>query len=133
MPIKPALKLPLAIKTKNGLLMLHVIIVKKCFVTERKGLPVGVPMVWREPTDHITNCYFCLVNAMGVGKKNRRKISYPSISSAIRPVPHSDDLPVPIFKGFSSFEDQDSEFVQEGHGSCDVESPDKMSATCEHS
>ena len=50
---------------------------------KRKGLPFGVPMVWREPKDHISDCYFCIVNTKGVGKKNRHMVTYPSIPSAI--------------------------------------------------
>ncbi|XP_063219615.1 uncharacterized protein LOC134529442 [Bacillus rossius redtenbacheri] len=73
----------------------------------------GVPMVWREPNDHISDCYFCLTNTKGVCKKNRHGILYPSIPSAIRPVPHSHTLPVPVFNGFVSFEDEESESDQE--------------------
>ena len=73
---------------------------------KRKGLPFGVPMVWREPKEHFTDCYFCLVNTKGIGKKNRQNFSYPSIPSAIRPVLHSDEFPPPVFKGFLSSEDE---------------------------
>ena len=76
-------------------------------------------MVWREPRDHATNCYFCMVNTKGVGKKNRRKISYPSIPSAIRPVPHREELPVPVFSGFSSCADSDDD--QREHEDCNNE------------
>ena len=82
---------------------------------KRKGLPFGVPMVWREPKDHVTDCYFCLVNTKGVGKKNRQKISYPCIPSAIRPTPHSEELPVPVFNGFVLSEDEGSEHDQQEH------------------
>jgi len=64
-------------------------------------------MVWREPRDHVTDCYSCIVNKKGVGKKNRHKISCPSIPSAIRSVPHCEELPVPVFSVFSSCEDSD--------------------------
>ena len=57
-------------------------------------------MVWREPRDHVTNCYFCMVNIKDVGKKNWHKISYPSIPSAIRPVPHLKNLQSRFFVVF---------------------------------
>ena len=75
---------------------------------KRKRLPFGVPMVWREPKDHITDCYFCIVNIKGIGKKNRHRIFYPSITSAIRPIPHSEEIPVPLFSGFAPSEDVSS-------------------------
>ena len=64
----------------------------------------GVPMVWREPKEHLTDCYFCLKNTKGIGKKNWQNFSYPSIPSAIRPVLHSDEFPPPVFNGFLSSE-----------------------------
>jgi hypothetical protein len=85
---------------------------------KRKGLPFGVPMVWREPKDHTSDCYFCIVNTKGVGKKNRHMITYPSIPSAIRPIPHCEELPVPVFQGFASSEDADSEHEQEDYEGC---------------
>ncbi len=89
---------------------------------KRKSLPFGIPMVWREPKDHVTDCYFCLVSTKGIGKKSRRKICYPSIPSAIRPIPHSEELPVPVFKGFALSEDEGSEVDQEQPDSGDIES-----------
>ena len=60
-------------------------------------MPFAVPMVWREATDHISNCYFCMTPSVGKGlsKKKRQSIQYPNIPSAIRPVPHRELLPVP--------------------------------------
>ena len=70
----------------------------------------AVPMIWREPKDHYSDCYFCLTPAIkkynelflnfnfnfsGFNKKIRRKVVYPSLPCAIRPVPHSISLPVP--------------------------------------
>ena len=52
-------------------------------------------MVWREPWNHADDCYFCLTNITGFNASSRKKIKYPNLRSAMRPVPHSDDLPVP--------------------------------------
>ena len=53
-------------------------------------------MVWREPRNHADDCYFCLTNIIGFNASSREKIKYPNLRFAIRPVPHSDGLPVPI-------------------------------------
>jgi len=57
-----------------------------------------LPMMWREPTDHLTDCYFCIVPPLqqGITKKKKQTVNYPNILSAIRPVPHTEDLPVPV-------------------------------------
>ena len=60
-------------------------------------LKFGVPMVWREPKNHVDDCYFCFVNVKGFNKKNKQHLQYPNIHSAMRPIPHSDEVPVPIF------------------------------------
>ena len=52
-------------------------------------MPFAVPMVWREPKDHTTDCYFCITKTSGITAKTRRNVKYPDIPSAIRPVPHS--------------------------------------------
>ena len=52
-------------------------------------------MVWREPRNHADDCYFCLTNITGFNASSRKKIKYLNLRSAMRPVPHSDDLPVP--------------------------------------
>ena len=54
----------------------------------RKSMPFAVPMVWREPIDHVTDCYFCLTNISGFSAKSKRNIIYPDLPSAMRPVPH---------------------------------------------
>jgi hypothetical protein len=45
-------------------------------------------MVWREPTDHVLDCYFCLTSVIGVTAKSRHTVQYPNL-------PHNADLPVP--------------------------------------
>ena len=59
-------------------------------------LKFGVPLDWREPKNHVDDCYFCLVNVKGYNKKNRQHLRHPNIHSAMRPT-HSDEVPVPYF------------------------------------
>jgi hypothetical protein len=61
-----------------------------------RGLPFGIPMVWREQHDHLSDCYFCAFSTNGIHVKHRKKLCYPNLASANRPVPHSLQLPVPV-------------------------------------
>lgn len=62
----------------------------------RDCLPFGVPMIWKEPNNHINDCYFCSINISGFIAKTKRKIVYPECSSAKRPLPYCDNFPIPI-------------------------------------
>ena len=31
----------------------------------RHSMGFGIPMVWREPTNHVDDCYFCSINVTG--------------------------------------------------------------------
>lgn len=66
---------------------------------KKRSMRFAVPMVWREPTNHVNDCYFCMTphvgQGTGISKKKKSVINYPNIPSAIRPVPHSDELPIP--------------------------------------
>ena len=64
---------------------------------ERDEVYSCVPMVWREPKNHHDDCYFCMVNIKGINRNNKRKWIYPDLESARRPVPHSDEVPIPMF------------------------------------
>ena len=63
----------------------------------RKSLWFAIPMVWWEPKDHCNDCYFCAVKTKGINRKNRNSLTYPNLNSAMRPVPNSEELPVPCF------------------------------------
>jgi len=40
----------------------------------------------------------------GITRKNGNSLIYPKLDSAIRPVPHSEELPVPVFEGLPQLE-----------------------------
>jgi len=56
---------------------------------KRHVMPFAVPIVWEEPSNHTTDCYFCMVPPVSVGitKKEKWTIVYPnvcSLSSSVR-------------------------------------------------
>jgi len=70
----------------------------------KKSLRFVIPMVWREPQGHRNDCYFCAMKTKGINRKNRNSLTYPNLDSAIRPVPHSEELPVAVFEGLPQLE-----------------------------
>ena len=61
-------------------------------------------MVWRELKDHCNDCYFFAVKTKGNNRENRNSLTYPNLDSVIRLVPHSEELPVPVFEGLLQLE-----------------------------
>ena len=60
----------------------------------------GIPIIWIEPSDHLTNCYFCIVDpSKRRSGKNALSIVYVDIPSFIAPVAHNAELVVPIPPG----------------------------------
>ena len=56
----------------------------------------AIPRIWRQPTDHAGNCYFCMVDPTKRRTgKNAPQIVYPDIPSSIAPVTHCPELPIP--------------------------------------
>ena len=57
----------------------------------------AVPVIGRKPTNHTDDCYFCMIPPLknGMSRKNKLAVEYPNIPSAIHPVPHGDNLPIP--------------------------------------
>jgi len=66
------------------------------FRGERRAMKFAIPRIWREPTDHSTNCYFCMADpSKRRSGKNAHPVAYPDIPSSIAPVPHCTELPIP--------------------------------------
>lgn len=60
-----------------------------------KSMKFAIPMIWREPQNHVNDCYFCMTDIKGFSSKSKHKIQYHNIPSARRPVPHDESMPVP--------------------------------------
>ena len=58
-------------------------------------MPFTIPMVWKGGKDHITDCYFCMINLKGINCKYKHHVQYLDVPSAIKPICHDSDLPVP--------------------------------------
>ena len=79
------------------------------FNSKKAAFNFAVTMVWREPWNNADDCYFCLTNITRFNASYRKKIKYPNLRSAMRPVPHSDYLPVatpPVNKDLLSSSDE---------------------------
>ena len=50
------------------------------------------PTIWREPQNHLDDCYFCSVNINGTNTKNRIKWQHPSPTCVQLPLQHSPDF-----------------------------------------
>jgi hypothetical protein len=77
---------------------------------------------------HFTDCYFCLTKTSGIFFKSKHSIQYPSLPSAVRPVLHSQDLPVtkPLEKWTIDDDNNDDEPVSMEH---DISIPDFQPST----
>jgi hypothetical protein len=62
---------------------------------KKKAFRFGVQLIGREPKNHNDDCYFCCCNVKGYNSKNKKVIFYRNISSALHPVVHGSEVPVP--------------------------------------
>ena len=67
---------------------------------------VAIPMVWREPQDHSSDCYFCIRQIKGISSKSKHTVKYTNLPSAMRPVPHREDLHIPHLPTHLTVEDE---------------------------
>ena len=51
-------------------------------------MPFAVLLIWREPVNHETDCYFCLTDVSKFRKLIRRahNLQYPTVSSVSMPL-----------------------------------------------
>jgi len=87
-----------------------------------KSFRFDIPMIWREQANHSDDCYFCSVDVNRFNKRNKKVLVYPNLKSAIRPLLHSSELPVPhppntLNKFIQSDEEEDAENSQKDFGS----------------
>ena len=73
---------------------------------QKKTIRFAVPMVWREQANHVEDCYFCMTNVAGFSSKSKGNIKYPNLPSAITPIPHSAELPPPLFTSLPEVVDE---------------------------
>ena len=72
-----------------------------------RHLKFGIPMVWREPKDHVTDCYFCMSNMRGFNMHKKKTWIYSNLESTIRPVLNCEAVPVPTFTTLPDIDDED--------------------------
>ena len=62
-------------------------------------MPFTIPSVRLEPKNRVDDRYSCFVSVTGFSGKNKHRIVYPNLNSAMRPIPHDENLPVPVPTG----------------------------------
>jgi hypothetical protein len=81
---------------------------------KKKTLQFGIPNVWRQPINHVEGCYLCMCTLKGFNTKNKTEITDLNLPSAIIPVPHGPDIPVPNPpKQLHTLEDESSATLNE--------------------
>ncbi|GFW45866.1 uncharacterized protein TNCV_4495861 [Trichonephila clavipes] len=95
--VRPHSSCPITQGTKINLVVCSVYVEElRQWFQGKKSFRFAVPMIWSERKNHSDDCYFCSCSVQGFNLKNRKNNSYPTIKrSAIRPVPHGPDLPIP--------------------------------------
>ena len=64
----------------------------------KKSLNFEITMVWRRPTNYVTDCYFCSVDFTWINIMNLSSLKYPDLQLARHPIVYYDEILVPIFR-----------------------------------
>lgn len=67
---------------------------------EKVYFTFSLPMLWRNPKNHVNDCYFCLMN-VGINAKKLANYKYPDVSSVSKPFPRTSNDPLPVCPGAS--------------------------------
>jgi hypothetical protein len=89
-------------------------------------------MVWREPTDYVSDCYFCLTSITDVTAKSMHSFQYPNLSSAVRPVPHSAEVSVPKPSTNMALSDSESSDEHVGQANNNMYCDPKFARVCSY-
>ena len=86
----------------------------RCLWTQGKvkAIRFGVPMVWRSPKNHHDDCYFRMVSMSRWNRHKKNSWYYPDLESARRPVPHFEEVPIPVFSSFPKLVSNDDLFAE---------------------
>jgi len=59
------------------------------------AMPFTLPIIRLEPKNYVDDCCFCSNSVTGLSRKNKHRIVYQNLNSAMTPIPHNENLPVP--------------------------------------
>ena len=93
-------------------------------------MPFAIPTVWRELTEHVSDCYFCLFSISGVTAKSKHTVQCPDLPSEMKPVPHSAELHVPKSPRCIKLSDSESSDDDVGQASSNMECDPTFGGTC---
>ncbi|KAJ4437685.1 hypothetical protein ANN_17830 [Periplaneta americana] len=103
------------IKQRKQIPSLHTMAVR-LLTGWKKGthrMPFAIPMIRREPKDYLSDCHlFCLTNITGITSKTKYTVKYPNLKSAIRPVLHNEQFPVPVYADTTLGNNSDSDLTE---------------------
>ena len=80
---------------------------------QKNSFKIVSPVLWREPNDHVKDCYFCCCDITGYNSKNKRDINYPNVSSV-----------TPAIFGDSKMVQPPVPALQIENSDCDIEEED---------
>jgi len=93
-------------------------------------MPFSIPMVWRELTDQVSDCFFCLTSITGVTAKSTHSVQYPNLPSALRPVPHIAELPEPKPPTNTTLSDSESSDEDVGQANNNMDCDPTFAGAC---